>query len=277
MNPKNIPLHTHHENTIKLLIEKMDQLQATIDSSLSNMSTPTIIVQNAQTIQNTQNMQNTQNNFYLRSLGMETIDHISPQVMSGYIKDVQFIELVKTINFNPLKPENHNVKRINKDMEFCNNPYLKFYADGAWNKCSKDYVLKNVVKNIKEVFTSNLNNMLDRKEICSQEYSQISQLVNDISNDENTPKSIFALTASDEFFDSGQFNEIMAQFNDLQAHINEPRDELDVKSINSSSIVSKHKKLETKEKEDSDSCTSEGSRYLASYLQHIRDHEDYVA
>lgn len=202
-NPNNNieePPQNGDRSEIKLLIEKVDKL---LDQGSS--SSPVI---------NNYIQTNQQNNFYIRSIGMENLDHIDHEQLSKYVKHLQFLELVKTINFNPMKPENHNVKRMTTSTEYDNNPLLKFFADGAWNHASKDFVLKQVMKNIMDIYKTHLKTMMDKKEINIDEHHTISRFIEGVVKDGNTPQNIFAFTASDAFYDSENFKEIIAQFSD---------------------------------------------------------------
>ena len=182
-----------------------DKMQVRFGATLSQPVVQNNFIQN--------NIQTQNNTFYLRSLGMEAIDHITPKILSDHVKQHQFLALVKNINFNPDKPENHNVKRMTESKEYCENPFLKFYADGAWNQCTKEYVLNQVIKNILGIYKSHLDKMVEQKEITRDEYSSILTFVNSVKGNESIPKDIFAFTFDDHFFESENVKEIITQFN----------------------------------------------------------------
>jgi hypothetical protein len=54
--------------------------------------------------------------------------------------------MIRTRNFNPEKPENHNVKRITSSKDYYKNQFLAFFDnDNIWKHNSKETVLRRVL------------------------------------------------------------------------------------------------------------------------------------
>ena len=107
----------------------LDDFQTFIIKKLDEV-TDMLKMQKPSTNTNTNNTTNITIN--INSLGKESLDHITSDILSNYVKNVQFIDMVKDVNFNKNKPENHNVKRMISSKNYYKNMFLKYYDDGRW-------------------------------------------------------------------------------------------------------------------------------------------------
>ena len=113
-------LHLYNNGKIKVLEEKIEQLQLICSSNQ-----PQIV--NNNTTNNTNN--GTINNIIINSFGSEDTSYITnKQIIKALKMCKEFpLEMIKITHFNKDKPENHNIYKPNfKDK------YVKYFNDNIW-------------------------------------------------------------------------------------------------------------------------------------------------
>lgn len=103
------------------------------------------------------------NNITINSFGNESIEHLNDQ----YFKNLLILpgtalqKLIKDIHCNPEMPQNHNLKKTNK-----NDKFIEYYDGKDWNIEDKKKILDNLV----EMTFTILENTADRHEDIDQKY-----------------------------------------------------------------------------------------------------------
>jgi hypothetical protein len=126
-----------------VLREKQDIVQAQPNASTINQSAQTINNTN-----NTNNVNNTQNitfNVNLNNLGNERLDHITPDMMNNFLKQINGVgvaNLIDAIHFDPQVPENHNVR-----IDSIKGQTLLVYENNKWYIKDMSAILQFLVSN----------------------------------------------------------------------------------------------------------------------------------
>lgn len=104
------------------------------------------------TTNNTNN--GTINNIHIHTFGKEDITHLlSHPNFDKYVlrcvktKREGVMDLINRKHFDPLHPENHTVKKMNKK-----DPFIEVYKDGTWVLREKDDVLEDIFLGVQAVF-----------------------------------------------------------------------------------------------------------------------------
>lgn len=157
---------------------------------------PTIIYNT--NIQNLQ--QNNTLNINLKSYGKESLEHISNEMLTEFLKNRDILELVKTIHFNPEVPENHNVKRITTSKDYYKNQFLATYGeDGTWVHTAKDHVLKGVINKGLNMMSSYFKDITNKENITEESVDFNGWLLKTNCNPKQIMKDVFALTLEDKY------------------------------------------------------------------------------
>lgn len=100
---------------------------------------------------------NTQNNIAINGYGNETIDHLTDQYFRNLIPFAHTAvpKLIKDIHCNPKVPENHNLKKTNK-----NDRYIQYFDGNDWKVEDKKKMLDSLV----EMTFTILENTVDRED-----------------------------------------------------------------------------------------------------------------
>lgn len=190
-------IETENETRAKTI--DMNTFQAVVMKKLEEV-TDMLKTHNHTTITNNVNFNTTIN---INSLGKESLDHITMETLSNYIKNIQLIDMIKYVNFNPNIPENHNVKRIIQSKNYYKNMFLKYYDSGKWTHSTKDVVLRRVKNKAKRIMLPHFEKMVRAGELTEVEIHNISEcLFKPSKNSEiQLMKEIFACTLDDCFVD----------------------------------------------------------------------------
>ncbi len=186
------------ENTDNKL-DKLISIMEKISQSLVDKTTqPTTSNNYIQLI----NQQNNQNNITVNSFGKESHNHLTNEQMKSFIENRELIDLIRTINFNPDVPENHNVKRITSSKDWYKNQFLSVYNEnGEWINNVKEKVLETVVSNgFKVMYNHFYNTMHSDPRNVTEESVDFTRWFNEnFTNPKNFIKQVFALTLEDKF------------------------------------------------------------------------------
>ena len=146
--------------TIQQTTINKNKINATIDNNkyidnLNNIESQ-LNIENQQNI-GEQNIENQQNIAILNSYGNESIDHLSDQYFRNLIPFpyTAVPKLIHDIHCNPKVPENHNLKKTNK-----NDKFIQYYDGQEWKVENKKKILDNLV----EMTFTILENTVDRED-----------------------------------------------------------------------------------------------------------------
>ena len=124
-------------------VSKGNRINNRINNSITNgnydnSNNKTLNTQN----NNSHNINN--NNIYINNFGEENKEYITPEYLTELLKipysAIQ--KLIKNIHFNPLHPENHNIKIPNRKEKFA-----IVYKNGDWKLRNKHNVIDDMVEN----------------------------------------------------------------------------------------------------------------------------------
>jgi hypothetical protein len=179
-------------------VEKMLTLLEQLVNKPTQPSTSNTITNNNIVQINQQN----NNNIILNSIGKESHAHLTGEQMTSFIQNREIIDLIKTINFNPDVPENHNIKRITSSKDWYKNQFLSVYNEnGEWTNSVKEKVLETVVNNgfrvmYKHFFDAIQSNPMN----VTEETADFTRWFNEnFTNPKSFIKDVFALTLDDKF------------------------------------------------------------------------------
>ena len=101
---------------------------------------------------------NIQNNFKLLSYQNTDISHINDQIIKSCLGHSNFCvpHLVKTIHFNPKKPENHNIYISN-----IKNNYAMIYDGKKWNLTDRDETLSKLIDDKEVILEQRLEEWIE--------------------------------------------------------------------------------------------------------------------
>ena len=148
-------LHLYNNGKIKVLEEKIEQLQLICSSNQ-----PQIV--NNNTTNNTNN--GTINNIIINSFGSEDTSYITnKQIIKALKMCKEFpLEMIKITHFNKDKPENHNIYKPNfKDK------YVKYFNDNIWK-----------IGDAKRIMTELYMSKMD---IAEEKFDELKQYLSEIS------------------------------------------------------------------------------------------------
>jgi hypothetical protein len=193
-------MKTEQENDeLKTLIKKQQEQNDKMLTLLEQL------VQKPQPNQSNQfiqiNQQN-QNNITLNAFGKESHSHLTNEQMTSFIQNREIVDLIKTINFNPDVPENHNIKRITSSKDWYKNQFLSVYNDnGEWTNNVKEKVLETVVNNGFKVMYKHFFDCINSDPMnVTEESADFTRWFNEnFNNPKNFVKQIFAFTLDDKF------------------------------------------------------------------------------
>lgn len=181
------------------LAKKMVDLMQ--NASTSHAQQPISITQ-------TFNIQNIgqQNNINIHPIGQENLEHISKEMMDTFVKDRQIIDFVKTLNFNPAKPENHNVKRITTSKDWYKNQFLACFEESVegefkWQHSPAKSVLHSVICKALGRAMNHLNLLKAEGQLDRETQNIIDDwFINAGTNPKQFYKDVFALMLDDDTF-----------------------------------------------------------------------------
>ena len=147
------------------LKEKVDQLTEVLVNKPSVVYNTTnnnkIVNKNDNSITSTTNthntQNNTQNNIAINGYGNESIEHLNDQYFRNLIpfSHTAVPKLIKDIHCNPKVPENHNLKKTNK-----NDRFIEYFDGHDWKLEDKKKMLDSLV----EMTFTILENTVDRED-----------------------------------------------------------------------------------------------------------------
>ena len=138
----------------------------------------------------------------VNQFGHESLDHVSFDMLTEFVKNVEVVDLIQCVHFNARAPENHNVKRIMWTRSYYKNEFMKCYENGSWTHHLRATILKKLQINITNIMKEHALKLLERGDISDEEIRNLAIYLDHYMGNRNELKSIFALTLDDTFVDS---------------------------------------------------------------------------
>lgn len=172
LESKNMELESENKQIKSKTIElekKIEKLENTLNIGVSNNDNGSNINQHINNVNinnanvNSGNTNNIHTNITINSFGNESIDHLNEQYFKNLLilPGMALQKLIKDIHCNPEIPQNHNLKKTNK-----NDKFIQYYDGKDWNIEDKRKILDNLV----EMTFTILENTADRHEDIDQKY-----------------------------------------------------------------------------------------------------------
>lgn len=165
-------------NELKMTIlecqKHIKQLEERLIMIENNKSDNNINNQNINGDNNVIHIQNNTFTIQLQNFGEESIQHLTNPFLDKCLETCNsgVTNLLREIHFNPMIPENHNIRSLSKKQNT-----LECYLNGAWHPCDKNNTLDKMIKNgYKILFRYFANNRLNTD---SEEEQQKNKYIND--------------------------------------------------------------------------------------------------
>ena len=177
------------------LKKENEKLREEMENFKKNSDAKTII-NNVTKIENNNQMiinQNIQNNININAFGKEKNDFISTEDLTSIVKHPEngIPKLIRMIHFNPLYPENQNVKLKNKK-----EPYLNVFNGKQWELKNKEETIHSLIASKKEIadeyFDSKIDNIHEL--LISKRYEAYTDAIDEYLNSiviDDDKKSIY--------------------------------------------------------------------------------------
>lgn len=185
----------------------MGDIKALADMITENIRSHTI-VHNHVHHNNTVINNVTQVNVIINGIGNESIDHLTKDRLTEYVKNNQIVDLIRDVNFNPNVPENHNVKRIVNSNDFYKNMFLKYFDAEGWKFGTKDDVIRRQLCNGLRIMLQHYGSIRDSNAFTDEEHFRVTKSINESLIDRSLVKKLFALTLEPQFLDSQSAPEV---------------------------------------------------------------------
>jgi hypothetical protein len=182
------------QNKEKITVSK-NQLESIIEDMVNKIQTKGMQCNNI-----TVNQNNTFN-IQINISGKESMDHITSEKLTEYLLENNVVELLRDINFNPQKPENHSVKRISKSKKFHKNLFMKIYDENGWKYDRAIEILKKKISHCVNVLAKHKIELLETKQIEPHDDPDITIRLGANLDDDGIITRAFALALDDRFVD----------------------------------------------------------------------------
>ena len=160
------------------------------------------------------------------SFGKESRDHISFDMMTSFVRDMNVVELVRLVHFYKNVPENHNVKRVVFNKNYCKNEYMMCYENGMWVYHARNHMLKKLQTNIINIIHLHMITLMCRYNEIEQDMllENYNVYMRSCIGKTNELKSIFAMSLDDMFVDT-TYDTTLSSSDNAKLHSNSANSE----------------------------------------------------